>query len=64
MIKEYWDVLLSIRNVSSDPSVVESILFGILVVLEITEARTAAEYFPKQVIETQAWAAGIPPTVR
>ena len=59
MTKEYWDVLLSMRNVSQDPAIVESILFGTLVILEITEPRQAAEYFPKQVVETQAWAASI-----
>jgi telomere length regulation protein len=57
--KEYWDFLLSTRTVSSDPSVTEAILFGILVLLEITEPRNAAENFPKQVIETQAWAASL-----
>ena len=40
------------------PAITESILFGMLVILEITEPRAAAENFPKQVIETQAWAAG------
>jgi hypothetical protein len=29
-----------------------------LAILEITEPRVAAENFPKQVVETQAWAAG------
>ena len=58
MTKEYWDVLLSMRNVANDPAITESILFGMLVILEVTEPRTAAENFPKQVIETQAWAAG------
>jgi hypothetical protein len=58
MTKEYWDVLLSMRNVGNDPAITESILFGMLVILEVTEPRTAAENFPKQVIETQAWAAG------
>lgn len=58
MTREYWDLLLSMRNSSSDPAVLESVLFGLLVILEITEARTAAEYFPKYVVETQAWTAG------
>lgn len=58
MSKEYWDLLLSMRNVSTDPSVTESILFGMLVILEITDPRHAAENFPKHVVETQAWAAG------
>jgi hypothetical protein len=58
MTKEYWDALLSMRNVANDPAITESILFGTLVVLEVTEPRAAAENFPKQVIETQAWAAG------
>lgn len=58
MTKEYWDVLLTMRNVANDPAIMESILFGMLVILEITEPRQAAEYFPKQVVETQAWAAG------
>lgn len=60
-MKEYWDFLLSMRNTSTDPSVTESILFGILVILEITDPRHAAEHFPKQVVETQAWAAGYSP---
>lgn len=59
MTKEYWDVLLAMRNAASDPAVLEAILFGMLVILEITEPRQAAEGFPKQVVETQAWAAGI-----
>jgi telomere length regulation protein len=61
MCKEYWDLLLSLRSASIDPSVAEAILFGMLVVLEITEPRVAAENFPKQVVETQAWAAGTAP---
>jgi len=61
MTKEYWDVLLSMRNVANDPAITESILFGMLVILEITEPRQAAENFPKQVVETQAWAAGMCP---
>jgi telomere length regulation protein len=61
MTREYWDLLLSMRNSSSDPAVLESVLFGLLVILEITEARTAAEHFPKHVVETQAWTAGRPP---
>jgi telomere length regulation protein len=61
MIKEYWDFLLSLRNSLSDPSIVEAILFGSLVILEITEPRHVAEYFPKQVVETQAWTAGKSP---
>jgi len=59
MIKEYWDLLLSLRGTSNDPSVTEAILFGMLVILEITEPRHAAENFPKQIVETQAWVAGI-----
>jgi telomere length regulation protein len=59
MTKEYWDFLLSLRSASADPSVAESILFGFLVILDVTEARHAAEYFPKQVVETQAWAAEV-----
>ena len=35
------------------------ILFGMLVILEITDPRHAAEHFPKYVVETQAWAAGL-----
>jgi hypothetical protein len=58
MTKEYWDFLLSMRNTSTDPSVTESILFGMLVILEITDPRHVAEHFPKQVVETQAWVAG------
>ena len=58
MSKEYWDLLLSLRSASTDPSITEAILFGLLTVLEIMEPRHAAEYFPKQVVETQAWAAG------
>ena len=61
MSKEYWDLLLSLRSASIDPSVAEAILFGMLIILEINEPRHAAEYFPKQVVETQAWAAGTPP---
>lgn len=60
MIREYWDLLLSLRSATSDPSINESILFGMLAILEITEPRVAAENFPKQVVETQAWAAGPP----
>ena len=58
MTKEYWDFLLSMRSASTDPSVTEAILFGMLTILEITDARHAAEHFPKHVVETQAWAAG------
>ena len=58
MIREYWEFLFSIRKATIDPSVCEAILFGMLVILEITEPRQAAEYFPKQVVETQTWAAG------
>ena len=58
MTREYWDFLLSVRNVSDDPSVTEAVLFGILLILEITEARHAAEHFPKQVVATQTWVAG------
>src|SRR5947207_13034702 len=58
MTKEYWDFLLSMRSASTDPSVTEAIIFGMLVILEITDARHAAEHFPKHVVETQAWAAG------
>ena len=58
MTKEYWDFLLSLRRACADPAVAESILFGMLVILEINEPRYVAERFPKQVIETQAWAAG------
>jgi telomere length regulation protein len=61
MTREYWDLLLSLRNSSSDPAVLESVLFGLLVILEITEPRNAAEHFPKYVVETQAWTAGTPP---
>ena len=57
MTKEYWDFLLSMRNSSTDPSVTEAILFGMLVILEITDSRHAAEHFPKHVVETQAWTA-------
>jgi hypothetical protein len=63
MTKEYWDFLLSIRSVSPDPSVIEAILFGLLVLLEITDPRHAAERFPKHVVETQAWAASWYPNV-
>jgi hypothetical protein len=59
MTREYWDLLLSLRSTSTDPSVVEAIAFGMLVILEITEPRHAAENFPKQVVETQAWATSI-----
>jgi telomere length regulation protein len=59
MTKEYWDFLLAMRNPSSDPAVIEAILFGLLVILEFTEPREAAEHFPKHVVETQAWTAGI-----
>jgi len=59
MTREYWDLLLSLCSASGDPSVFEAILFGMLTILEITEPRVAAENFPKQVVETQAWAAGI-----
>jgi len=59
MTREYWDLLLSLCSASCDPSVFEAILFGMLTILEITEPRVAAENFPKQVVETQAWAAGI-----
>lgn len=58
MTKEYWDFLLSLRRACADPAVAESILFGMLVILEINEPRYVAEHFPKQVVETQAWAAG------
>lgn len=61
MTREYWDLLLSLRSHTDDPTVLESILFGLLVILEITEARSAAEHFPKHVVETQAWTAGTPP---
>jgi telomere length regulation protein len=59
MTKEFWDLLLSMRNTSTNPSVMEAILFGMLVILEITDPRHAAEHFPKHVVETQAWAAGL-----
>jgi hypothetical protein len=62
MSREHWDLILSLRNASGDPSVIEAILFGALAILEITDPRVAAENFPKQVIETQAWAAGKSPT--
>lgn len=58
MTKEFWDLLLSMRNTSTDPSVIEAVLFGMLVILEITDPRHAAEHFPKHVVETQAWTAG------
>jgi hypothetical protein len=58
MTREYWDLVLTLRSVTIDPAVNESILFGMLAILEITEPRVAAENFPKQVVETQAWAAG------
>ena len=58
MTKEYWDLLLSLRNASQDPSVIDSILFGMLVILDVTEPRHAAENFPRHVVETQAWVAG------
>jgi hypothetical protein len=58
MTREYWDLLLTLRSVTIDPAVNESVLFGMLAILEITEPRVAAENFPKQVVETQAWAAG------
>jgi len=61
MTKEYWDLLLAMRKTSSDPAILEAILFGLLVILEITEPREAAEYFPKHVVETQAWTAGTVP---
>jgi telomere length regulation protein len=61
MTREYWDLLLAMRNSASDPAVLEAILFGMLVILEITEPRDAAENFPKQVVETQAWTAGTSP---
>jgi len=61
MTREYWDLLLALRSAASDPSVNEAILFGMLAILEITEPRVAAENFPKQVVETQAWAAGTSP---
>ena len=64
MTREYWDFLLSLRSALKDASVAEAILFGMLVILEITEPRHAAEYFPKQVVETQAWAAGFVPIVQ
>ena len=57
MTKEYWDFLLSVRTLSNDPSVMESILFGILIILEITDPRRAAENFPKHVVGTQTWVA-------
>lgn len=59
MTKEYWDLLLSLRSASTDPSVTEAILFGILIILEITDPRYAAENFPKHVVESQSWAAGL-----
>jgi hypothetical protein len=58
MTKEYWDLLLSLRSASTDPSVMEAILFGMLIILEITDPRYAAENFPKHVVETQSWTAG------
>jgi len=58
MSREYWDLLLVLRSSSGDPAVAEAILFGMLAILEVTDPRVAAENFPKQVIETQAWAAG------
>jgi len=61
MTREFWDFLLSLRSVSNDPSVTESILFGLLVILEITDPRPAAENFPKQVVETQSWTSEIFP---
>ena len=63
MTREYWDFLLSLRSVSNDPSVIESILFGLLVILEITEPRPAAENFPKQVVETQSWTSELFPSL-
>jgi len=62
MTKEYWDLLLAMQNASSDPAILEAVLFSLLVILEITGSREAAEYFPKHVVETQAWTAGtVPP---
>lgn len=58
MTREFWDLLLALRSATIDPAVNDAILFGMLAILEITEPRVAAENYPKQVVETQAWAAG------
>ena len=59
MIREYWAFIFLLRKQAGEPSVSEAILFGMLIILEVLEPRQAAEYFPKQVIETQSYAAGI-----
>ncbi|QDS68262.1 hypothetical protein FKW77_010626 [Venturia effusa] len=60
MTSELWDMLLSLRNTAlndNDVGVLESLLFALLILLEVNEdkQRLATEH-AKELVETQQWA--------
>ena len=57
MTTEFWDLLLAMRNKAQDMSVLEALLFGLLVLLSINDdnhERLAADH-SKQLLETREW---------
>lgn len=57
LTREYWDLLLSVRGLASkDKSILNAVLFGLLMLLETNEnkERVATEH-GKELLETQAW---------
>lgn len=64
---DFWSLLLSLRSsaaaaaTSSDPTVLEALLFGFLTILDVNENnhRRLAEENPKELLETRAWAEAV-----
>ena len=57
ILEEFWDLLLSLRvKASTDISILQAVLFGLLTLLEISyDKQRIAEDCPKQLMETQRW---------
>ena len=57
MTSEFWDLLLGMRNKAGDASVLDSLLFGFLTLLNVNESshETLAADHSKQLLETREW---------